>query len=543
MIKTFGINKVGLNKLGIVPGASQHWTPQFLVVADATPTHVNITFPSAKTVSATEFTIAGFTVNSGSWSGSVYTLILSSAVLYGEILNVIYNTKSYSVTNSVLMISQYITYYNSLVTKPSDSIASAQNKMFKILVDGGVFAKRKQILLFAHNTSANALINCVTPGTKDATLVNSPSFIALEGFTGDITANNRYIRTHIVPSADGILQDDCGVMIYVRKFGATKYPDNKYDFGSVAYNNYAQILGGNQETALNNSSSEQILNDKSGVYHLDRSISTAFVISRDCVEQSVTSSSNGLNDQEIFIGCRNFQGTPNARSDNQWSYWSIGGSLTLAEKIIEKNAVEEYMLSNKKGVLNFTYEGDSLSGVYPNYLQTEFLTMDGINTGKTNLSVAGSKVSDLVGRAAALDAVYSKYNDKLIVMVGVNDFRYVGETKEIIYARAKAYYSARKAVGWKIYVLTMLPQSAADSDRTTYEAERQWYNSQIKSDLLSVIDGVIDVGGDATIGLEHSELNATYYVNPDRLHMTTPAGYTYLADLAYQYLKANVLWK
>jgi hypothetical protein len=36
MIKTFGINKVGLNKLGIVPGASQYWTPLNFTVVNIT---------------------------------------------------------------------------------------------------------------------------------------------------------------------------------------------------------------------------------------------------------------------------------------------------------------------------------------------------------------------------------------------------------------------------------------------------------------------------------------------------------------------------
>jgi lysophospholipase L1-like esterase len=83
--------------------ASRSWTPLTSVVEDAAPTHVVINFPSAKTVSASDFTITGITatVLSGSWSGSVYTLILDVAVVCGDIFNVNFRGKSYQVTNNV----------------------------------------------------------------------------------------------------------------------------------------------------------------------------------------------------------------------------------------------------------------------------------------------------------------------------------------------------------------------------------------------------------------------------------------------------------
>lgn len=50
-------------------------------VEDAAPTNVVLTFPSAKpTLGASDFTIAGFTISSASWAGSVLTLVTSVAV-------------------------------------------------------------------------------------------------------------------------------------------------------------------------------------------------------------------------------------------------------------------------------------------------------------------------------------------------------------------------------------------------------------------------------------------------------------------------------
>jgi hypothetical protein len=93
-----------LNKTGLQIGSSsQSWSPSSLVVQDATPTHVDITFPSPKTVSASDFTITGITanVNSGSWTGSVYTIVLNVAVVFGQTPSVVYKGKSYPVINNV----------------------------------------------------------------------------------------------------------------------------------------------------------------------------------------------------------------------------------------------------------------------------------------------------------------------------------------------------------------------------------------------------------------------------------------------------------
>ena len=50
-------------------------------VENAAPTHVVLTFSTAQTsLGASDFTIAGFTVSSASWTGAVLTLVLSSAV-------------------------------------------------------------------------------------------------------------------------------------------------------------------------------------------------------------------------------------------------------------------------------------------------------------------------------------------------------------------------------------------------------------------------------------------------------------------------------
>ena len=73
-------------------------------VEQAAPTHVVLTFPTAQpSLGASDFTIAGFTINSVSWTGAVLTLVLSTAVVYGDSLVVTFvkTGGTAAVTNNV----------------------------------------------------------------------------------------------------------------------------------------------------------------------------------------------------------------------------------------------------------------------------------------------------------------------------------------------------------------------------------------------------------------------------------------------------------
>jgi len=75
-------NCIPFNRGGV--SWSSYWATLIsATVETAAPTHVVLTFPEAKTeLKASDFTIAGFTVSSASWTGSVLTLVLSYAVTY-----------------------------------------------------------------------------------------------------------------------------------------------------------------------------------------------------------------------------------------------------------------------------------------------------------------------------------------------------------------------------------------------------------------------------------------------------------------------------
>jgi hypothetical protein len=85
---------------------SSYWTPQSLVVEDAQSTHVVMTGLKADTNAvASDFTVTGITATVNSISrdvtNKIITAVLNVTVAYGDVFNIVYKGKSYTVTNNV----------------------------------------------------------------------------------------------------------------------------------------------------------------------------------------------------------------------------------------------------------------------------------------------------------------------------------------------------------------------------------------------------------------------------------------------------------
>jgi hypothetical protein len=98
-----------------------------VTVENAAPTHVVLTFPTAKpTLGATDFTIAGFTVSSASWTGAALTLVTSVAVKSWDtvIVTFVKTGQTVAVTNNV--ITWYGIQIDTTATSPDQTrIASS----------------------------------------------------------------------------------------------------------------------------------------------------------------------------------------------------------------------------------------------------------------------------------------------------------------------------------------------------------------------------------------------------------------------------------
>ncbi|MCX6373913.1 MAG: SGNH/GDSL hydrolase family protein [Actinobacteria bacterium] len=108
-----------------------------------------------------------------------------------------------------------------------------------------------------------------------------------------------------------------------------------------------------------------------------------------------------------------------------------------------------------------------------------------------------------------------------IVMAGGGDLG-AGGDPQTVYDGLLTYCAARRAAGFKVVVLTLLPRS----DREGFNAARATYNAAIREHWAGFADGLADVAADPRIGADGANLDALYYA--DGTHPTT-AGYGVMA--------------
>ena len=259
------------------------------------------------------------------------------------------------IKDAVTFCDEYQAVYDALTTPPAASIANAQNTMVSTLVSGGVWAKFDLFYLFAQTTNAasEALLNWVSPGTFNATLVNAPTFVALEGFTGEDT---KYINTNWVPRTDGInhILDGASAGCYIRNNTSC----NGSDFaaaggGGWSHLNARQVLGGHTSLRVNSlTSSLFVQSDSRGMWIINRTLSThqdGYKNKVRVINEAVDSII--LPNVSIYILCRNLGDAAEGFTDRQQSMFFAGGGLTQGDINILTDAVEVYMDSNSKGVI------------------------------------------------------------------------------------------------------------------------------------------------------------------------------------------------
>jgi lysophospholipase L1-like esterase len=112
-----------------------------------------------------------------------------------------------------------------------------------------------------------------------------------------------------------------------------------------------------------------------------------------------------------------------------------------------------------------------------------------------------------------------------LVLAGGGDFR-DGVSAAQEYSSLKTYCRARRAAGFRVLVLTVLPCGESDA----FEATRLAYDAMVRNGWSSFADGLVDIAADPRIGDTGDDLDGQYY-QEDRLHLTS-AGYSVMAAAA-----------
>ncbi len=183
------------------------------------------------------------------------------------------------------------------------------------------------------------------------------------------------------------------------------------------------------------------------------------------------------------------------------------------------------------GSRQLLFEGDSQTGLrsggwdYP----TQLIRSMGYipcNAYVNNLGVGGSTVAAMAGRASSADARHDahKANHVFVVWIGTNDL-YAGASGASTYSAIVEYGQARRAAGWKVVVLTVLPTSKIGMARS-YETERGALNRRITSTWATFADRLVDVAADSRL----SDSANLVYFDADKLHLVEN-GYAVVASL------------
>lgn len=138
-----------------------------------------------------------------------------------------------------------------------------------------------------------------------------------------------------------------------------------------------------------------------------------------------------------------------------------------------------------------------------------------------------------------IDPQYRNYSatqntNRLVGWGGTNDLA-TGTNAATTYARIVSYGTARKAAGWRVILIGVLPRGSLPS----FETARSTVNASLLADFPTptafpniytggaYADYFIDIGADANIGVAGSQSNPTYY-DADLIHLNN-TGYGVVA--------------
>ena len=143
-------------------------------------------------------------------------------------------------------------------------------------------------------------------------------------------------------------------------------------------------------------------------------------------------------------------------------------------------------------------------------------------------STGSAKIADMLAQAPTeVDARYYLYADLNVCLVqaGGGDFRQ-GLTAAVVYDALRTYCLARRAAGFRVLVLTVLPSNRPE----TFEASRLAFDAMLRGGWDEFADGLVDVAADHRIGDTGDEMDGQFYLE-DQLHLTS-AGNAVMASVA-----------
>lgn len=153
------------------------------------------------------------------------------------------------------------------------------------------------------------------------------------------------------------------------------------------------------------------------------------------------------------------------------------------------------------------------------------------DTPSANVSVGGSTTVIQDGKATVIDADQRPGVRWVVMWEGANDL-YFGATASEAILHLGSYCEHRRAAGYKVMLLSLLPRADAGLP-ATYEVNRQLVNAWLRQNWKVIADKFIDVAADSKMGHAGQEFDERFFLK-DRVHLNlagaqTIAGYVAVA--------------
>jgi len=260
----------------------------------------------------------------------------------------------YNIVNAELT-----TYITGLVTELSDEQLERLDTLISALKTGLSITNLSDafdiMYILANETEEAALRNLVKRA-HDTTAVNSPTFAALEGYTGDAVSSYLNHNYSEVSDGDNVSQNNISLGVYCRSNRAASSTKIAAGTGITSLSRYFSLLlfiPGNNTSAYvhSGSATSRAVSDALGLTVMTRNNATAQKIYRNTTGTESNINSNVPPDLSLYSLARNLNGSPNAYDDVQLSLVFISRGLSDAEVSVIHTAFEAYMDANGKGVV------------------------------------------------------------------------------------------------------------------------------------------------------------------------------------------------
>ncbi len=171
---------------------------------------------------------------------------------------------------------------------------------------------------------------------------------------------------------------------------------------------------------------------------------------------------------------------------------------------------------------NIVFDGDSLtagstaSDPYPSQVMRAFRP----EVPWVNLGIGGQTIATmLVNAPDKVDPLFQVGLGRNVVFIwgGTNDLRWWSHTPRVIYERLRSYCLGRRAQGFTVVTLTMLPRTDGVCP-PSFETQRQQFNAMLRVGWAGFADVLIDVGADPFLGRPGCEADARFF-SGDLVHL------------------------